>query len=134
MWHATKYAIPFNVFIVLYIFILYGEVGSWEVFPVGGLVLLFIDILYFRTQDLARPSKPNLSLYTVAAIFLIGALSAPFNIIKDHIPLLVLAALSIPAFIGAYSLRVALRIQKQHAPTKPDPGIQLSPKGHRPII
>jgi hypothetical protein len=111
-WLAVKYAIPFNLFVVFYTFVLYGELTSWAVLPVGLLVLLVIDALYFRAQRSTRTAKPSFSLYACAAIFLIGALSAPFCFVKDNIPMWGLVACIIPGLLGFYCLRLALRPQR----------------------
>lgn len=113
-WQAVKYAISLNAFCLFWIIILYGELNFWPVLPIGLFVLFLIDFLYWRAQQVGHAKKPNLSLYACAAIFLLGALSAPFWIIKEHISLWASIGSLPAAFVGLYSLRTALRIQRHH--------------------
>lgn len=114
-WQTVKYAIPFNAFCLFWIIILCGKLNFWPTLPISLLVLLVIDFLYWRAQKPGRPTKPSFSLYTGAAIFLMGALSVPFSMIREQISFLALLG-SIPAaFVGIYSLRAALRIQERQA-------------------
>lgn len=108
--HTFRYCIGFNILAVIYLFYLYGTLNSWQILPVGMLVLLAIDMLFLKNEPHDRkPNRGQSSLYAGAAIFLIGASAGYVKVVEGDEPLYLLLGLIFPVLVGGYFLRVALR-------------------------